>query len=64
MFVALVVTNLIFNIFFGLVCGFVAFNFIRNQKKLNQQVNQSKSAKQFNCMLREHAVYYLPAVAH
>lgn len=38
----LIITNTIFNIFFGMTCGFVAMQFIRNRKKLKQATEIKK----------------------
>lgn len=32
----LIISNTIFNVFFGMVCSFVAIQFIKNRKKLKQ----------------------------
>lgn len=36
MFNVLIITNIVFNVFFGLTCGFVVTQFIKNRKALNQ----------------------------
>ena len=38
----LIISNTIFNIFFGMTCGFVAMQFIRNRKKLKQATEIKK----------------------
>lgn len=38
----LIISNTIFNIFFGMTCGFVAIQFIRNRKKLKQATEIQK----------------------
>lgn len=38
----LIISNTIFNVFFGMVCSFVAIQFIRNRKKLKQVAELQK----------------------
>jgi uncharacterized membrane protein YfcA len=38
----LIISNTIFNVFFGMVCSFVAIQFIRNRKKLKQATEIKK----------------------
>lgn len=38
----LIISNTIFNIFFGLTCAFVALQFIKNRKKLKQATDIKK----------------------
>jgi len=43
----LIVTNIIFNLLFGLVCFFISFQFIKNHKKLasTQTTGSNKNKK-------------------
>lgn len=45
MFNVLIITNIIFNIFFGLVCGFIVAQFIKNRKKLNSARSNNDNTK-------------------
>lgn len=45
MFNFLVITNIVFNIFFGLVCGFIVAQFIKNRKKLNSSRSNNVNIK-------------------
>ena len=38
----LIISNTIFNVFFGMVCSFVAIQFIKNRKKLKQSAEMQK----------------------
>lgn len=38
----LIISNTIFNVFFGMVCSFVAIQFIKNRKKLKQATEIKK----------------------
>lgn len=41
----LIISNTIFNIFFGLTCGFIVLQFVKNHKKLNNQVKLNSVKK-------------------
>ena len=41
----LIITNTIFNVFFGLTCGFIVTQFIKNHNKLKKVNNAVKPKK-------------------
>ena len=42
---ALIITNILFNSFFGIVCAFISYNFVKNQKKINKATAKPKNDK-------------------